>query len=1507
MTSAAAQEVSVAQVEEWLERMVHPQCSAKERQVLESTLAAFDSHRGFLFGLIAGCERASANGDVGGPFSEAARLMGALVAKNSMAKRVQRDRKKRSVSEANGAADQEERAAVERVCAIGALLEPSDKVSTQLTLLLATVCRSEARAEDDSLGGAPGIMTSLACLAATAMPVTGDAAASLHIEPRPWVQSCLSGLYGSRIPASTFARRALRCLKHCVRSCVGEVRELEAMPSTAALLYSTVGGGGGEDRFALPPSSSDIAGESSASLRDDDVFVVSSSLASRDRVLKTARDALMEGQAKRERKMSRLATVMAALATVSIKGWMRTTRNCFDKHVDETTGQAEKSQALVLCRWLRCLETLILGIKALVEVARRTAFLAAPSIDSNDGTMAVHQLASSRALLLPAFGGTSVPLVQLLAETARLCLDPKLARLSNDTLRVLVEARCVPETAAAQAVKRVASIFADDDAFDIRLLREPDRAVATVRCVGKLALEDYDEEGRQQGVASGSLIVEPDDDLDEERDPMDALCDSTTSLEINDESMATSSGGRVAKKKKEQQRADDDDDIFAQQLRRASKKSAMIESLVLETEIVQALIRRYFALSQAELRSCLSGNSEKLYAMECRAVGSSASASWNASGSLFSSFSSRRLTRESPSLADEDEEDEEDGYRVVEETRPTAEALVVSLCVRAPAVVSKAVLNLCENRSDDSFVVVDACYRAIGLVAPLLPSQGERAFISFEELWQTHLHKILSAGPQSYPPQQHPVGHDAFDFMARARCLWLVSRFRRSIFDQALSTESTDTVETGLLADVLQTSLAHANPKVFPDGRLALSAIDALCSLLETAIERHRAGAHYARRLAETARRREEARRSEDDIAIGGEKALSRSVSDDVSRRDSYALGKVWRVLSMVRDACAPIAERAVSVAFNALTPEGVLRCLQCVALCLEAATLEDFTLTVPTEDLFATNSESADEAFLTQLIAQLGHVIGGELVFRAFNFITYSGEDSSSARFAAAKLRGAVLCLLANALKAARLQGASLAVEPLRHASLSLIQTAFSLGEDQSMLADDIMALWLEALRASPCGENAAVDAQLGVVFSKLVSTPSSIVPVSPGVSLMDACALYTTSSSTTATAELDDDQSAVVAAVALDDDVITAPLLTIVQSYVLRTMGSDGGINAAAAGLALCVFCKLRAFKLRFTQSQKMMSTASGGADAYSAIHMTEDDVATVLAAFVVAELLLQTRKIAVLTDSPMFAKLMRIATVLLMPPRGTEDQNQNQKQQKQRNGGLGIGRSLRSMHEPRFDARFADARISLLSTAILEAHGDVFIACGFGPPTEDNAGSSYIDEVVRRALAQTFEHASRRTLDDLAVIASSCGCSPPPRRVFVASLAAAAALAHWRSADVAWHSLPIILRLWARCLFEISRAAARCNAASDRQAYEALQSWKLPAPDTDDHSSSRVIDAIATAARELQRDDIVHTTSLVDVAKHALMTAAKTRGGDEALLAAAEHVTPPELRAVLFKHLS
>lgn len=1506
--------IGAADVEAVLLRCVHPHCNNQERRHAEAQLAVMEERRGFWFALIEACERVSLSGDAGGPFAEAARLLGAVIAKNSVARAVQRDRKQteRSWSRTNPV----ERDTLERACAHAALLEPSDKASTQLTLLLATICRGETRRDDDSLGAAPRIMTSLAGFAISILP---NSSAPFAGEWRPWLESAKAALAVSRIPPAIAARRALRCLKHCVRSCVDEVRELETIPSAAVLGSAAL-----HDKTALPPSSNELQAEISGGAGGD-IIVVSSSLTSRDLVLVRARDALMRAQVKRERRMAGLVSSAAILTTVACRTWTATAHEVgrlegelSSAHVtphgapvtlaDEQRRNQLADEIGLSCRWLRCLETLVFGIKSLADVARRTAFLAVPPGDRSQANRAAPaSLASSDAILLPAFGGSSDTLVAMLASTVRSCQDAKLARLSSETLQTLVDARCVKEASGTKAALHIASIFADEDAFSTRLQFEQARAIATIRCVGKLALEDYEQ------VSPDRLdsFDKSNDDMDGEKDPMELLCDSATSLEISD-APTTSSGGRLSREISETS------PLISTERRPkiAGQKSAIIDMLVHQTSIVEALVRRYFALSPAELQLCVSGNSELLYAAECRAVGSSASASWNASASLFSSVSSRRLTRESPSLADESAIDDPsvDGFRV-EEVRPIAEALVVALCIRSPSVVSRAILTLCDTyiRVAD-FVVVDACYRAIGLVAPLLPLRCDRAFINFADFWRSHVERILVATPQTYPP--HSDNGRGLDAMARARGLWLVSRFRRTIFHETVSGDPGTSVpasfETSLLASVLQATLAHANPKAFLDGRLALSAVDALCSLLETAIERHRGGALYARRIAELAKRQNEARRDDEAEKLGRASGaelpfrIVRSASDDLcpSSSDTNAITSTWRMVVILRTACTSIAERAVSVAQEAQTPEGFLRCLQCVALCLEAASLDDFTIPVLSREFDTTNA--ADEAVLTELMVMLSRVIGGELVLRAWNFTTVSSQEEESAgRFSASKIRGAILCLLTNALKAARRRGAPDAVAPLRNAALTLIRAVVDLGGDQTLLAEDTFALWLEVLRACIPQQDISIDNQLKHAFVKLVANPSSLAPVGPEASLMTACA-HLESRELTIVAGLNAGTSERDTVAALYD-VVVAPLLTVVQGYLLLYRDNDMPLVAAGAGLTLCVFSKVRALELQLGEERSPHSTdsiRSSPSGAYPA--MLDDDGATVLAAFVVAELLLHTRGSDVILSCPPFAKAMRLATTSATTNTALESSSQVT------GPTLLLGRLLNPSAPGchRVDGRFTDARVALISRAIMEAHGDAFLACGFGPPTQP-ADASTVD-TVRSALAFTFEHAARRTLDDLAIIASSRGSAPPPRRVVMASLAAAAALANERSAEVVWASLPMVLRLWARCLYEMRRAADRCDSSNPQQkkACESLRAWKLPLVDDEENGhlpASMFVDNIASAARQLQRNDVLHGTSLIDAARHALAMAAPSRGGAAALQSAAEQVNPPDLRNTLIELLS
>jgi len=929
--------------------------------------------------------------------------------------------------------------------------------------------------------------------------------------------------------------------------------------------------------------------------------------------------------------------------------------------------------------------------------------------------------------------------------------------------------------------------------------------VSSLACFGKLVLggggDDHNENTRHQQNRPS------DAEDDDARDAIEKLCDGATSLDINKQ---TSGGG-----------ADGESAAFGDTLEsslRSVKKNddpaddatTRVASTIAATEIVEAVAARYFRLGRAELALCDTGRSEELYARECRAVGSSGSWSWNASASLFSSNAAKRLGRDAPTL------DEDNG---VEDVRPTAEALVVSLCVRRPVEVAEAVLRACERSLQPTERVdaaaVDACYRAIGLIAPLL-QQESQVIIAFPDLWRTRLAPTLTQH-ESYPRAENE------NDLVRARCLWLVARFRRAVFAHAPGDV------TSLLEAVLRAVVGHANTTAFPSPRVALAAVDAACALFETAAERHRAVWLYAKR-----------------VQGGGQ-----------SPSDLALVRAVAATADVVQRFCGPVAERAVAVAQAARTPEGVLRCLQCAALCVEVATLENVRGILSDDDDdtgggLQQQQRQQDEESQEQLLYALSQEIGLRLAPRAWQLFgdvedpdTTSGR-SDDERFATSRLRGAVLCLFVNTLVRLRRHGKPEPLIPLRGAALELVALLASDGDlldpSDEDARDDAIALWLEVLRATPNDDEAA-RAHLDACFDNVFCRPHGCLfwtrrQTQSSESLLACVARYGTPSAPCGDV-LRDDES-VLAALHKEEPPVTTPLLTVLQAYVLRLSRSPA-VLPTASGIVLGVLASHRAHDT------------------------SEVDPTTALAAFVAAELVVQTLGAEAFT--PVLAAALRFASA---SPSPAEDD-------------VFTGEDPRRGAE---DPRFAQARATLVARAIVEARGDVFRACGFG---DCNRSDPRVTAAVERALRDTCLFAARRTLDDL--LAASRGAAPPPRRCVLVSLAAAAALggSDEASANAAWATLPAIFRLWARVLFDFQRAAQSDPAA--------FGNWTLPPPP---HSDA-AIDAIAVAANRLQRNDLLYATPLLPALKQALAQAQRTRGVD-GLNAAAAAVEPPELRNIL-----
>ena len=428
---------------------------------------------------------------------------------------------------------------------------------------------------------------------------------------------------------------------------------------------------------------------------------------------------------------------------------------------------------------------------------------------------------------------------------------------------------------------------------------------------------------------------------------MESLCDGTTSLAV---SSATSAGGvgsvavadacedeDLAGPRRESSNSDDSDS--------ESARLDAMERVVEQSGVVKALVTRYFAPRRLELEACCNPrDSEKVYAAECRAVGSCSSASWTTS--VFTAEGDDATLMDGDDAVSELCDD--DGARVA------AEALLASLCARAPQMVSSQILELCDfstaaaaDPAGDAdplqrAVRVDASLRALGVVAPLLPRaaatplhRGEQRCattactgtypdraLDLGQLWLFRVEPVLRSTASSLT--------DACslpEVLLRSRALWLAARFRRWLCDDAQP-----------LSAALVQALAHA---AHPDARLALQAVDALCALFETVLERKRARLRRAVASRRCAVLANDARAG----TAGGEHPHHlRAVS-------SQACDTNATQLELVTLAAAQAATRAVALSQRLQQPEGAVRCLQCVSLCVEVAGLD-----------LATGEDDADE-----------------------------------------------------------------------------------------------------------------------------------------------------------------------------------------------------------------------------------------------------------------------------------------------------------------------------------------------------------------------------------------------------------------------------------------------------------------------------------------------------------------------------------------------------------------
>eukprot|EP00632_Arachnochrysis_sp_CCMP2950_P007911 CAMPEP_0185711440 /NCGR_PEP_ID=MMETSP1164-20130828/32875_1 /TAXON_ID=1104430 /ORGANISM="Chrysoreinhardia sp, Strain CCMP2950" /LENGTH=305 /DNA_ID=CAMNT_0028378983 /DNA_START=80 /DNA_END=994 /DNA_ORIENTATION=+ len=275
-----------------------------------------------------------------------------------------------------------------------------------------------------------------------------------------------------------------------------------------------------------------------------------------------------------------------------------------------------------------------------------------------------------------------------------------------------------------------------------------------------------------------------------------------------------------------------------------------------------------------------------------------------------------------------------------------------------------------------------------------------------DDLYRSRLEPVLRA-PHTYPA-------DAADTALRARCLWVVARFRRALCDAAAQ-QRID------LGEILALALGHAQPSLrAAGGRLVLAAVDCAAALIETTVERLRASmALYdgglttrAGRLAGPSPQQQQS----PDAPSGGlvvvvlDEAGAPTLRPVPPPPSSSGLAGV---LGAVKAACGPTAERAVETARLAATPEGVLRCVQCAALCVEAAAHPH-----PDADV----ADAADVA----LMAALGTQIGLHLAPRAWRVFeqhddagTTTPTAADAARYASTRLRAAVLGVLTSASRA--------------------------------------------------------------------------------------------------------------------------------------------------------------------------------------------------------------------------------------------------------------------------------------------------------------------------------------------------------------------------------------------------------------------------------------------------------------------------------------------------------